>query len=157
MKIELWQIGKTKAGYLETGISDYTKRLKRYARVDLKTVADVKNPSKLRSEELKSKEAEKVLALLSPGDQLILLDEIGSHFTSVEFSAFLQKKMNTGAKRLVFLIGGAYGFDKKIYDRANGKLALSKMTFTHQMVRLFFLEQIYRAFTILNNEPYHNQ
>lgn len=124
---------------------------------ELQFVADVKNAQKLSESQQKEKEGEAILKKLSSTDILVLLDEKGKTYTSIEFSEFLQKKMNSGIKQLVFAVGGPYGFSDALYQRANGSISLSKMTFSHQMVRLFFIEQIYRAFTILRNEPYHHR
>ena len=156
MKIELWVIGKTNAAYLEEGIGMYTKRLRHYVPFEMKTLPDVKNAGKLSSEQFKMKEAEIVLKKLKPEDFLILLDERGKALTSEDFAAFLERKLQLPGKKLVFLVGGAYGFADALYDRGEAKLSLSRMTFSHQMVRLFFVEQLYRAMTILRNEPYHN-
>ncbi len=156
MKIELWVIGKTNEPYLAEGIDIYTKRLRHYVPFEMITLPDIKNAGKLSNEQLKAKEAEMVLKKLKPEDFLILLDERGRNFTSKEFAIFLENKLQLPGKKLVFLVGGAYGFESALYDRAKAKLSLSKMTFSHQMVRLFFVEQIYRAMTILRNEPYHN-
>lgn len=156
MKIELWWIGKTKMQYLETGIAEYSKRLKFYTTFETRTIPDVRKAGRLSPGQLLKKEAESVLDKLDPGSTLILLDEKGKSFTSTGFASFIQQKMNQSTRELIFLIGGAFGFDPLLYNRADYKLSLSDMTFSHQMVRLFFVEQLYRAFTILNNEKYHN-
>ena len=156
MLFRSWVIGKTNEPYLAEGIDIYTKRLRHYVPFEMITLPDVKNAGKLSSEQLKAKEAEIVLKKLKPEDFLILLDERGRNFTSEEFAVFLEKKLQLPDKKLVFLVGGAYGFAAALYDQAEAKLSLSKMTFSHQMVRLFFAEQVYRAMTILRNEPYHN-
>ncbi len=150
-------VGKTDSKPLFQLISDYETRLKHYIKFELDIVADVKNAQKLSESQQKDKEGEAILKKLSSTDVLILLDEKGKAYTSVEFSEFLQKKMNSGIKQLVFTVGGPYGFSDALYQRAQGSISLSKMTFSHQMVRLFFVEQIYRAFTILRNEPYHHR
>ncbi|WP_425237445.1 23S rRNA (pseudouridine(1915)-N(3))-methyltransferase RlmH [Ulvibacterium sp.] len=157
MKIKMLVVGKTDSKPLFQLISDYETRLKHYIKFELDIVADVKNAQKLSESQQKDKEGEAILKKLSSTDVLILLDEKGKAYTSVEFSEFLQKKMNSGIKQLVFTVGGPYGFSDALYQRAQGSISLSKMTFSHQMVRLFFVEQIYRAFTILRNEPYHHR
>ena len=156
MKTELWAIGKTSEPYLEEGMALYQKRLGYYLKFGLEIIPDVRKAGKLSPDQLKVKEAESVLRRLQPGDFLVLLDEAGKQRTSESFAGLLNHKMQMSYKRLIFLIGGAYGFSPELYARADGKLSLSRMTFSHQMVRLFFLEQLYRAMTILNNEPYHN-
>ena len=157
MNIKLLAIGKTDDKSLQTLIDDYTKRLSFYIKFDLEVIPDIKNIKNLSEMQQKEKEGELILSKLSPTDQLILLDENGSTFSSVGFSDYLQKKMNAGIKTLVFVIGGPYGFSEVIYKKAQGKISLSAMTFSHQMVRLFVIEQLYRGFTILKNEPYHHQ
>ena len=157
MNIRLLAIGKTDNKSLQTLIDDYTKRLSFYIKFDLEVIPDIKNVKNLSEAQQKEKESELILAKLSPTDQLILLDENGSTFSSVAFSDYLQKKMNAGIKTLVFVIGGPYGFSEEVYKKAQGKISLSAMTFSHQMVRLFVIEQLYRGFTILKNEPYHHQ
>ena len=157
MKITLLAIGKTDDKTLQTLINQYTKRLKHYVPFSFEVIPDIKNV-KNRSEALQKKaESQEILKRLQPADALILLDENGKQYSSVSFSQFLQKKMNSGLKNLTFVIGGPYGFSDEVYERANGKLSLSKMTFSHQMVRVFFIEQLYRGFTILRNEPYHHR
>lgn len=156
MNIKLIAIGKTDNKSLQTLIDEYTKRLGFYIKFDLEVIPDIKNVKNLSESEQKIKEGQLILSKLTPTDQLILLDENGKEFNSVGFSDFLQKKMNSGIKTLVFVIGGPYGFSEEVYQKAQGKVALSQMTFSHQMVRLFVIEQIYRGFTILNNEPYHH-
>lgn len=123
----------------------------------MEVIPDIKNAKNLSEAQQKEKEGEMILKKLAPTDILILLDENGKQYTSVDFSNYLQKKMNSGIKQLVFVIGGPYGFSDAVYQKAQGKISLSKMTFSHQMVRLFFVEQVYRAFTILKNEPYHHR
>ena len=157
MNIKLIVIGKTDNKNLNALIEEYTKRLRFYIKFDLEVISDIKNVKNLSESEQKTKEGQLILEKLIPTDQLILLDENGKEYTSVGFSDFLQKKMNSGIKTLVFVIGGPYGFSEEVYQKAQGKVALSQMTFSHQMVRLFVIEQIYRGFTILNNEPYHHQ
>jgi 23S rRNA (pseudouridine1915-N3)-methyltransferase len=157
MKITLLAIGKTDDRSLQTLIDEYSKRLKHYVSFDFELIPDIKNVKNLSEVQQKSKEGQEILKRLSPSDALVLLDENGKSYSSVGFSEYLQKKMNSGLKNLVFIIGGPYGFSDEIYQRANGKIALSQMTFSHQMVRLFFVEQLYRGFTILRNEPYHHR
>ena len=157
MNIKLIVIGKTDNINLNALIEEYTKRLRFYIKFDLEVIPDIKNVKNLSESEQKTKEGQLILEKLIPTDQLILLDENGKEFNSFGFSDFLQKKMNSGIKTLVFVIGGPYGFSEEVYQKALGKVALSQMTFSHQMVRLFVIEQIYRGFTILNNEPYHHK
>ena len=157
MNIRLIAIGKTDNKALQSLIDDYTKRLSFYIKFDLEIIPDIKNVKNLSESQQKDKEGELILDKITPTDQLILLDENGSTFSSVGFSEELQKKMNSGVKTLVFVIGGPYGFSETIYSKAKGKISLSLMTFSHQMVRLFFIEQLYRGLTILKNEPYHHQ
>jgi 23S rRNA (pseudouridine1915-N3)-methyltransferase len=157
MNIRLLTIGKTDNKALQTLIDDYTKRLSFYVKFDLEIILDIKNVKNLSEAQQKEKEGELILSKITPTDHLILLDENGKTFSSVGFSDFLQKKMNAGIKTLVFVIGGPYGFSETVYQKAQGKVSLSEMTFSHQMVRLFVIEQIYRGFTILRNEPYHHQ
>ncbi len=157
MNIRLLAIGKTDNKALQTLIDDYTKRLSFYVKFDLDVIPDIKNVKNLSEAQQKEKEGELILSKLAATDQLILLDENGTTFSSIGFSEYLQKKMNAGIKTLVFVIGGPYGFSDEFYKKAQGKVSLSEMTFSHQMVRLFVIEQIYRGFTILRNEPYHHQ
>ena len=157
MQITLIAIGKTDKSELEELISVYEKRLKYYIKFQLEIIPDIKNRKNLSEAQQKEKEGELILAQLQPTDTLILLDEKGKQYTSVDFAQFLQKKMNSGIKNLVLAIGGPYGFSDAVYAKSSGKISLSKMTFSHQMVRLFIVEQIYRGFTILRNEPYHHQ
>ena len=157
MNIRLLTIGKTDNKSLQTLIDDYTKRLSFYVKFDLEIIPDIKNVKNLSEAQQKEKEGELILSKITTTDHLILLDENGKTYSSVGFSDFLQKKMNAGTKTLVFVIGGPYGFSETVYQKAQGKVSLSEMTFSHQMVRLFVIEQIYRGFTILRNEPYHHQ
>ncbi|MBD5226958.1 MAG: 23S rRNA (pseudouridine(1915)-N(3))-methyltransferase RlmH [Bacteroides sp.] len=157
MDIELLTIGKTGSTYLQTGIDDYCKRLKRYIPFSIKTLPDAKNTRKLTEAQQKEAEGRDILAAVGPADLVILLDERGKEYTSVEFSDFINRAMVSGRKRLVFVVGGPYGFSPAVYDRADGKVSLSRMTFSHEMVRLFFTEQIFRAMTILRGEPYHHE
>jgi len=157
MKIKLLAIGKTDNKHLIQLIEEYQKRLKHYIKFELDIIPDIKNVKNLSEAQQKEKEGELILNKLQNTDQLILLDDKGKHFTSIEFSQFLQKKMNSGIKQMVLVIGGPYGFSEKVYKKAQGKISLSKMTFSHQMIRLFIVEQLYRGFTILRNEPYHHE
>jgi 23S rRNA (pseudouridine1915-N3)-methyltransferase len=157
MNIKLITIGKTDNKNLQSLIDEYTKRLGFYLKFELEIIPDIKNVKNLSEAQQKEKEGELILSKITPTDHLILLDENGKTFSSVGFSEFLQKKMNAGIKTLVFVIGGPYGFSETVYKQAVGKVSLSEMTFSHQMVRLFVIEQIYRGFTILRNEPYHHQ
>ncbi len=157
MNIKLIAIGKTDSAALQQLISTYEKRLVRYINFELQLLPDIKNSKSLTEELQKVKEGELILSNVESSHYLILLDERGKEYTSVAFADELQKKMNTSVKQLTFVIGGPYGFSQEVYNRANGKLSLSKLTFSHQMIRLFFIEQLYRAFTILRNEPYHHQ
>jgi 23S rRNA (pseudouridine1915-N3)-methyltransferase len=156
VKVECWFIGKTADRYLREGIDKYAKRLPHYLPFEKVILPDIKNAGKLSSPQLKQKEAELVLSRLKPQDALFILDEKGKQLTSEDLSQWIDQQLQGFHRRLIFLVGGAFGFDDAIYQRANGKLSLSKMTFSHQMVRLFWLEQLYRAMTILKNEPYHN-
>lgn len=157
MKIALIVIGKTDAGYFVDAINEYKKRLVHYIPFEMEVIPDIKNVKNMSEIQQKEKEGELILKFLQPGDYLVLLDEKGKDFTSLQFAAYLEKKMHTIPKRLVFIIGGPYGFSEAVYGAAFEKISLSKMTFSHQMVRLIFIEQIYRAMTILNNEPYHHE
>ncbi len=157
MKISLVVIGKTDAGYLIEAIEDYKSRLKHYIPFEMEVIPDVKNAKNLSEAQQKEKEGEMILKMVQPGDYLVLLDDKGKEYTSMQFSAYIEKKMHTVPKRLVFVVGGPYGFSEAVYGAASEKISLSKMTFSHQMVRLIFIEQIYRAMTILNHEPYHHE
>ena len=157
MTIKLIAIGKTDNKQLTSLIDDYQKRLGFYVKFDFEIIPDVKNAKNLSEEQQKQKEGNLILSKLNTTDTLVLLDEQGKQFDSVAFSNYLQKHMNSGIKQLVFVVGGPYGFSDDVYKKADGKLSLSKMTFSHQMIRLFFIEQLYRGFTILRNEPYHHR
>jgi 23S rRNA (pseudouridine1915-N3)-methyltransferase len=157
MKITVILNGKTEEDYLLVGISAYEKRLKHYIPFETIVIPALKNTKALSIEQQKEKEGELLFKEIQSTDRLILLDEGGKEYNSVDFSGFLQQQMNTGIKNLVFVVGGPYGFSDDVYKRANGKISLSRMTFSHQMVRLFFVEQLYRGMTILKNEPYHHQ
>lgn len=157
MKIKLICVGKTVNSYLKEGEAEYLKRLKHYTPVEKIEIPELKNAKKLSKDQIKNQEGQLILNQIKPGETIILLDERGKHHSSMEFSKYLQKKFNSGGKGIAFIIGGAYGFSDEIYNKATDKISLSKMTFSHQMVRLFFLEQIYRGFTILKGEPYHHE
>ena len=157
MKIVLLTIGKTSEKYLIEGIAQYQKRLKHYTQFEMLEIPNLKKAQNFSNAELMKKEGELILKQLQNSDHLVLLDDKGKDFTSPKFAQKLQRWMLSGKKRLVFVVGGAYGFSEDIYARGNEKLSLSKMTFSHQMARLFFVEQIYRGYTILNNEPYHHE
>jgi 23S rRNA (pseudouridine1915-N3)-methyltransferase len=157
MNIKLLAIGKTDNKELQKLIDHYQKRLGFYIKFEFEIIPDLKNSKNLTEDQQKQKEGELILNKLNATDVLILLDENGRQMDSVSFSNYLQKHMNSGIKQLVFAIGGPYGFSDEVYNKAQGKLSLSKMTFSHQMVRLFVIEQLYRAFTILRNEPYHHR
>ncbi len=156
MTIKLIVIGKTDGRELQNLIDDYIKRLGHYVRFELEVVSDIKNSKSLSQAQQKDREGHELLKRLQPSDVLVLLDEQGKAMTSIDFAAYLQKRMNSGLKQLVFAVGGPYGFSEAVYKKSSGKLSLSKMTFSHQMIRLFFVEQLYRAMTILRNEPYHH-
>lgn len=156
MKVELWVIGKTAFPYLEDGIHLYTKRLQHYLPFELVVLPDVKQSKNLSKAQIKTREGELVLKKVESSDVLLLLDERGKQYSSEDFAQALEGFLQKSAKRLIFLVGGAYGFSDEVYKRADAMLSLSKMTFSHQMVRLFFVEQLYRALTILRNEPYHH-
>ena len=157
MKITLLAIGKTDDKDLQRLITIYSKRLSHYVSFTADMLPDIKNSKNLSEEQQKQLEGQEILKRTTTSDQLILLDENGKNYSSEGFAQFLQKKMNSGLKQLIFVIGGPYGFSPELYQRANGKISLSSMTFSHQMVRLFFVEQLYRGFTILRNEPYHHR
>tara|TARA_B110000977_G_scaffold45939_1_gene62391 strand:- start:517 stop:990 length:474 start_codon:yes stop_codon:yes gene_type:complete len=157
MKITLISIGKTDNQHLEVLINDYIKRLGFYVSFTFIVIPDIKKAKNLSEVQQKKAEGTEILKRIISSDTLILLDESGKSLSSIGFSEFLQKKMNSGLKKLVFCIGGPYGFSEDMYERAHGKISLSNMTFSHQMVRLFIIEQLYRGFTILKNEPYHHR
>ena len=157
MNIELIVIGKTDLKEVEALIAMYSKRINHYVRFAITTIADVRNTRKLSEAEQKRLEGEAILRLLNDSDHVTLLDEHGSELRSIEFAELVQRRMSSGIKRLVFVIGGPYGFSEAVYQRANSKLSLSKMTYSHQLVRAIFTEQLYRAFTTLRNEPYHHE
>lgn len=157
MEIQLLTIGKTSIPYIKQGIEEYTKRLSRYIKFSIKELPDIKNSKNMPESRQKEEEGNLLMQTMTQGDIVVLLDERGKEYTSVEFSSFLQKRMASGCKRLLFVVGGPYGFSEAIYSRGDFLLSLSKMTFNHEMVRLFFTEQIYRGMTIMKGEPYHHQ
>ena len=157
MKISLITVGKTDIAWVRQGLDMYVSRLKHYAPFELVEIPELKNVSALTRDQIKQKEGELVLKLVKNSDDLVLLDEHGREFRSIEFSKYLEDKMITSGRDIVFVIGGAYGFSADVYSRANGKISLSKMTFSHQIVRTIFAEQLYRAFTIMRGEPYHHE
>lgn len=156
MKILFLVIGKTDESYLEIGIGKYIKRLEHYIPFEMKVIPDIKNRKTLTEEQQKKAEGSLILSQINSGDDLILLDENGKTFSSVNFSQWIEKQINIGNKRIVFVIGGPYGFSKEVYEKSKFKISLSEMTFSHQMIRLIFVEQLYRAFTIIKGEPYHH-
>lgn len=157
MKITLITIGKTDKDYLIKGMDIYLKRLRHYINFEIDIIPDIKNTKNLSEAQQKQKEGELILAKANSVDQLILLDEKGILYSSEEFAGFIEKKMVVGTKHLAFVIGGPYGFSEDVYSKASGKVSLSAMTFSHQMVRLIFVEQLYRAMTIIKGEPYHHK
>lgn len=156
MKIEVLAVGKTTTSYIREAVSDYVKRINHYMPAEFVYTGDIKNLRSLSQEQQKQREGEAILAYLQPSDQVILLDERGKQFTSREFASKLEQLNLASTRRLIMVIGGPYGFSESVYERANMLLSLSKMTFSHEMVRLFIVEQIYRAMTILRGEPYHH-
>ena len=157
MKILVLAIGKTDEQWVQEALLKYSKRLQHYLPFEFEVIPDLKNTKNLSEAQQKEKEGALILKKLNTTDKVVLLDEKGKEYRSVEFANHLQQQMNSGVKRLVFIIGGPYGFSPELYAKAQGKLALSKMTFSHQMIRPFFVEQLYRAMTILKNEPYHHE
>ncbi|NOU61159.1 23S rRNA (pseudouridine(1915)-N(3))-methyltransferase RlmH [Marinifilum caeruleilacunae] len=156
MKATLLVIGKTDKDFVKKGIDEYQKRLVHYLPFEFKIIPDIKNTKNLSENQQKQKEGDLILDKLKPTDTLILLDENGKEFSSVGFSKFMEQKMISGTRNLVFVIGGPYGFSDDVYKKAQGKVSLSKMTFSHQMIRMIFTEQLYRAMTIIKGEPYHH-
>lgn len=157
MKATLLLVGKTTDRRFSDLIEEYSNRVKHYINFEIITIPELKNTKNLSAEQQKNAEAELINKQIQKGDYIVLLDEHGKEYRSVEMADWMKRKMNTINKRLVFIIGGPYGFSQKIYDIANEKISMSKMTFSHQMIRLIFVEQIYRAMTILNGEPYHHE
>lgn len=156
MKLLLMAVGRTSIDFVRRGIDEYLGRLAHYLPVEVKIIPDLKRTSSLTSEKQKELEGREILATLQPSDRVILLDENGREFTSREFAGFMERQLASGARRLAFVVGGPYGFSQAVYDRADSLLSLSRMTFNHEMVRLFFAEQLYRSQTILRGEPYHH-
>ena len=157
MNIDLLVVGKTDYAEIQSLVATYLKRLNFYTRVTLVTLPDLKNTRNISAESQKRQEGELLMRQFADGDYVVLLDEKGAEMRSVEFSMWLQKRMNSGVRRLCFVIGGPYGFSKTVYDRADESISLSRMTFSHQIIRAIFAEQLYRAFTIIRNEPYHHE
>lgn len=157
MKINLIVVGKTHKSFLTEGENEYLKRLRKYIQFEKIEIPDLKNAKKMTQTQIKEEEGRLILSKINPNGLVVLLDDKGKSYSSVEFSSWMQNQMNRGYKHLTFVVGGAYGFSSGVYQKANQKISLSKMTFSHQMVRLFFIEQLYRGFTILNNEPYHHE
>lgn len=157
MKMTLLTVGKTDVKWVKEGLELYSSRLVHYIPFSVSEIPELKNVSALSKDQIKEKEGELILKQVKPSDELILMDEHGKEFRSIEFADFIREKMTRSGKDIVFVIGGAYGFSKAVYDRANSKMSLSKMTFSHQMVRTIFTEQLYRAFTIIKGEPYHHE
>lgn len=157
MKILFLMIGKTVDKRLTTLIDEYAERVKHYMPFDMEVIPELKNTKALSAEQQKEKEGELLQKQLRDGDYIVLLDEGGKELRSIEFAVYLEKKQSQVARRLVFVVGGPYGFSPTLYKLAKGKISLSKMTFSHQMIRLFFVEQLYRAMTILRGEPYHHE
>ena len=157
MKIIFLTVGKTEDIYLKEGIEKYVKRLKHYTKLEMVELNELKNTKALTQEQQKTKEAELILKKITPLDHVVLLDENGTELTSKQFAGYIEKRAISSVASLVFIVGGPYGFDQSVYERANDQLSFSRMTFSHQMIRLFFAEQLYRAFTIIKGEPYHHQ
>lgn len=157
MRITLLTVGKTNDLSFKNAISEYQKRLKFYISFDIEEIPALKNTKNLTEDNQKKKEGELILKSIQSDDEVVLLDDKGSEFTSKQFASYIEKKSASGLKRLVFVVGGPYGFSEEVYQRANDKVSLSRMTFSHQMVRLVFTEQLYRAMTIIKGEPYHHE
>lgn len=157
MEVKLVTVGKTDVAWVKAGLDLYVSRLRHYVPFSLVEIPQLKNVSAFTEEQIKEKEGELILRQLAPGDAVYLLDEHGKEYRSVEWADWISQRLARGGKALVFVIGGAYGFSRKVYERAEGKVSLSKMTFSHQMVRTIFAEQLYRAFTIIRGEPYHHE
>ena len=157
MNIDLIVVGKTDMREVESLVEMYAKRINFYCKFSITTLPDIKNTKNLSIKQQRTAEGEAILRQIGDGDYVMLLDEKGEEFRSIDFAQWLQKRLNSGIRRLILVIGGPYGFSDEVYARANGKLSLSRMTFSHQIVRTIFTEQLYRAFAILNNEPYHHE
>lgn len=157
MKISLIVVGKTTEKYIEEAINEYVKRIGFFNAFNMMVIPDLKNAKSLSKEMIKQKEGENILSQIVDYDDVVLLDEKGKEFTSLEFASYIEKKMVSGVRKVAFVIGGPYGFSDDVYNAAKGKISLSKMTFSHQIIRPLFLEQLYRAYTIINNTPYHHE
>ena len=157
MKTTLLVVGRTVEPHFITAIDDYVQRTRRYLSFDLEVIPELKNTRSLSTDVQKEREADLILKALQPGDVVVLLDEGGKEMRSVEFAEYMRRKMNTVSRRLVFVVGGPYGFSRRVYEAAQEKISLSRMTFSHQMVRLIFVEQLYRAMSILHGSPYHHE
>lgn len=157
MRITLLTVGKTDIAWVRQGLEMYVSRLTHYVNFSLKEIPELKKVSALSHDQIKQKEGELILKDIKPSDELILLDERGREFRSLEFASFIEQRLATSSRDIVFVIGGAYGFSADVYSRADGKISLSKMTYSHQLVRTIFAEQLYRAFTIIRGEPYHHE
>lgn len=157
MKITLLVVGRTSDSNVTAGINDYCTRVQRFVQFDIEVIPELKNARKLSEAQQKEQEGELILKSFAPGDHVVLLDEGGKEFRSTEFAAWIEHRQNISTKRLVFVVGGPYGFSDRVYSAANEKISLSRMTFSHQMIRLLFTEQLYRAYSIINNLPYHHE
>ncbi|MDR0412950.1 MAG: 23S rRNA (pseudouridine(1915)-N(3))-methyltransferase RlmH [Dysgonamonadaceae bacterium] len=157
MKIRLLVVGKTDQDFVEAGLNEFRNRLKQAVSFEMEVIPDLKNRKSLSFEQQKEKEGESILKSIQAGDYIVLLDERGKEFSSLQFAEYIERKTHTVTKRLVFVVGGPYGFSQKVQAAAHEKIALSQMTFSHQFIRLIFIEQLYRAITILNNQPYHHE
>lgn len=157
MHIKLIFIGVTNEEYLKVGMNDYFHRLRKYIPIEIIEIKDIKNAKSLSQQEIKQKEGHELMLHISSNDFVVILDNQAKMYSSLEFSQYLQKKMNIATKQLIFIVGGAYGFSEELYLRANEKLSISPMTFSHQIIRLLFLEQLYRGFSIINHSPYHHE
>jgi 23S rRNA (pseudouridine1915-N3)-methyltransferase len=157
MKVSLIMVGKTDFAFVEEGEALYADRISRYVLFEKIVIKDIKNRKALDASQIKKNEGVEILSKMQPGDYVVLLDDKGREFNSISFANYMEAKLNTTSKRMVFVIGGAYGFSEEVYQRANEKISLSKMTFSHQIIRVIFLEQLYRAFSILKGEPYHHE
>lgn len=157
MEIQLIAIGKTTINYVADGIAEFEKRLSHYTTFSIKCLPDIRNTRNISQIQQKEAEGKLLLAEINASDYVILLDEHGVEYTSMQFAAYLQKRMSSGCRRILFIVGGPYGFSEDVYSRANSKMSLSLLTFPHELVRLLYVEQLYRAFTILRNEPYHHE
>ena len=157
MKLALLQTGKTDEAYIRDAVAVYEKRIAKYARFEMITLPDIRNAKNMPASVLKEKEGEQMLSIFRPDDLIILLDDKGREYTTMEFASFLKDRLMSSKKRILFVVGGAWGFDDKIYERADHKLSLSRLTFSHQLVRLLFAEQLYRVLTVIAGDPYHHE